>query len=452
MELKMTTVRDRTRVVVVGAGFGGLSVAKALARSPFEIVLIDRQNYHLFQPLLYQVATAGLSPADIAAPIRGILAGQRNATVLLASVNGVYPERREVVAENRRIPYDYLVIATGARHAYFGHDDWAPFAPGLKTIDDATRLRARILLAFERAESEQNEVEQRRLLNFIVIGGGPTGVELAGAIAELAKRALAKDFRTIDPRCARIFLVEAGPRLLPTFDPSLSEEAQRSLKRLGVEVRLGQPVSHCDGQGVNVGSEAIPAATIIWAAGVKASPAGTWLGVPTDRAGRVVVGPDFSVPGYPEIFVIGDTAAATDASGKPLPGVAPVAKQQGLHVASLLLARYRGKVEQPFRYRDFGSLATIGRKLAVADLGGVRLSGFTAWLLWSIAHVYFLIGFRNRTVVALTWLWNYLTFERGTRLITGHVEQDSKTRPENFLMSAHLELRTLDRSLRAPTR
>ena len=448
----MTTVRDRPRVVIVGAGFAGLSVAKALARSPFEIVLIDRQNYHLFQPLLYQVATAGLSPADIAAPIRGILAGQRNATVLLASVNGVYPERREVVADNRRIPYDHLVIATGARHAYFGHDDWAPFAPGLKTIDDATCLRAKILLAFERAESEQDDGERRRLLNFVVIGGGPTGVEMAGAIAELAKRALAKDFRTIDPHCARISLVEAGPRLLPTFDPSLSEKAQKGLKRLGVEVRLGQPVNHCDRQGVRVGSEAIPAATIIWAAGVKASPAGAWLGVPTDRAGRVVVGPDFSVPGYPEVFVIGDTAAATDASGKPLPGVAPVAKQQGLHVASLLLARYRGQAEQPFRYRDFGSLATIGRKLAVADLGGVRLSGFTAWLMWSTAHVYFLIGFRNRTVVALTWFLNYLTFERGTRLITGHLEQDSKSRPENAPMSAHLELRALDGSLRVPTR
>jgi NADH dehydrogenase len=448
----MTMNRDRPRVVVVGAGFGGLSVAKALARSPFEIVLIDRQNYHLFQPLLYQVATAGLSPADIAAPIRGILAGQRNATVLLASVDAVYPERREVVAGNRRIPYDYLVIATGARHAYFGHDDWAPFAPGLKTIDDATRLRARILLAFERAESEQDEVEKRRLLNFVVIGGGPTGVELAGAIAELAKRALAKDFRSIDPRCARIFLVEAGSRLLATFDPSLSQKAHKALKRLGVEVRLGQPVSHCDHRGARVGSDEIPAATIVWAAGVMASPAGAWLGVPTDRAGRVVVGPDFSVPGYPEIFVIGDTAAATDASGRSLPGIAPVAKQQGQHVASLLLARCHGQAERPFRYRDFGSLATIGRKLAVAEFGGVHLSGFAAWLLWSIAHVYFLIGFRNRIIVALTWLWNYLTFERGTRLITGHVEQDSRSQPESAAKSTQPQSRALDGPLRVPAR
>jgi NADH dehydrogenase len=448
----MTTRRDRPKVVVVGAGFGGLSVAKALARSPFDIVLIDRQNYHLFQPLLYQVATATLSPADIAAPIRGILAGQRNTTVLLASVDAVHPERREVVAHNRRIPYDYLVIATGARHAYFGHDDWAPFAPGLKTIDDATCLRAKILLAFERAESEQDQVEKRRLLNFVVIGGGPTGVELAGAIVELAKRALAKDFRTIDPQCARIFLVEAGPRLLAAFDPPLSQKAQEALKRLGVEVRLCQPVSHCDRSGVRVGSEEIPAATIVWAAGVMASPAGAWLGVPTDRAGRVVVGPDFSVPGYPEIFVIGDTAAATDTSGKPLPGVAPVAKQQGRHVASLLLARCRGQAERPFRYRDFGSFATIGRKLAVAEFGGVRLSGLAAWLLWSIVHVYFLIGFRSRMVVSLTWLWSYLTFKRGTRLITGHVEDNPSSRLENVPKSTHPELRALDRPLPVLTR
>jgi NADH dehydrogenase len=431
MEMKMMADRDRPRVVIVGAGFGGLSAAKTLAGSPFEVILIDRQNYHLFQPLLYQVATAALSPADIAAPIRGILAGQRNATVLLANVDTIHPDRREIVANNRRIRYDYLVLATGARHAYFGHDDWAPFAPGLKTIDDATRLRAKILLAFERAESEQDELEKRRLLNFVVIGGGPTGVELAGAIAELAKRALAKDFRTIDPRCARIFLVEAGPQLLGTFDPLLSQKAQKALERLGVEVRVGQAVTHCDPRGARVGSEEIPAATIVWAAGVMASPAGAWLGVPTDRAGRVVVGPDFSVPGHPEIFVIGDTAAARDASGKPLPGVAPVAKQQGQYVASLLLDRRGGRAEQPFHYRDFGSLATIGRKLAVAQFGQLHLSGFAAWLLWSVAHVYFLIGFRSRMIVALSWLWNYLTFERGTRLITGHVEQESRPRPEN---------------------
>ena len=425
----MSMRQDRPRVVIVGAGFGGLSAAKALAGSPFEVVLIDRQNYHLFQPLLYQVATAGLSPADIAAPIRAIFAGQKNTTVLLGSVQEVCPARREVIAGDRRIPYDYLVIATGAQHTYFGHEEWASFAPGLKTVDDATRLRAKILLAFERAESEQDELKRRRWLNFVVIGGGPTGVELAGAIAELAKRALAKDFRTIDPRCARIVLVEAGPRILPTFDASLSLEAQKGLERLGAEIRLGQPVTQCDSGGVQIGQEFIPAATVIWAAGVKASPAGDWLGVPTDRAGRVVVGPDFSVPGYPEVFVIGDTASAMDLNGKLLPGVAPVAKQQGQHVAGLLLARLRGASEPRFRYRDFGSLATIGRKLAVAEIGGVRLSGFAAWLLWSVAHVYFLIGFRNRTVVALTWLWSYLTFERGTRLITGIPEEGRPSLP-----------------------
>jgi NADH:ubiquinone reductase (H+-translocating) len=449
MEIEMAAQRDRPRVLIVGAGFAGLSVAKGLARSPFEVVLIDRQNYHLFQPLLYQVATAGLSPADIAAPIRGILAGQRNSRVLLASVDAIDPERREVVANNRRIGYDYLVIATGARHAYFGHDDWAPFAPGLKTVDDATRLRAKILLAFERAESEEDDAKKRRLLNFVVVGGGPTGVELAGAIAELAKRALAKDFRTIDPRCARIFLIESGPRLLGAFDPSLSQKAQKALNRLGVEVRVGQAVTQCHSRGARVGSEEIPTATIVWAAGVMASPAGSWLGVPTDRAGRVIVGPDFSVPGYPEIFVIGDTASATDRSGKPLPGVAPVAKQQGQFVASLLLARSRGQIERPFRYRDFGSLATIGRKLAVAQFGRLRVSGFLAWLLWSVAHIYFLIGFRNRTVVALTWLWNYLTFERGTRLITGHAEPDSKSRSESATDSVLLRWKPLDGPLRA---
>jgi len=306
-----------------------------------------------------------------------------------------------------------------------------PGGPGDADAPAPNRFQSARTNFFERAESEQDELEKRRLLNFVVIGGGPTGVELAGAIAELAKRALAKDFRTIDPRCARIFLVEAGPRLLGTFDPSLSQKAQKALERLGVEVRVGQAVTHCDPRGARVGSEEISAATIVWAAGVMASPAGAWLGVPTDRAGRVVVGPDFSVPSHPEIFVIGDTAAARDASGKPLPGVAPVAKQQGQYVASLLLARWRGQAERPFRYRDFGSLATIGRKLAVAQLGQLRLSGFAAWLLWSIAHVYFLIGFRSRMVVALTWLWNYLTLERGTRLITGHVEQESRPRPEN---------------------
>ncbi len=409
----------RPRVVIIGAGFGGLSAAKALARSPFDVTLIDRHNYHLFQPLLYQVATAGLSPADIASPIRSILSRQKNANVVLAKVSGVDLRRREVLAEGRRIPFDYLVVATGAQHAYFGHDDWAGYAPGLKTIDDATYLRRRILLAFEKAETEPDPEERRRLLNFVVVGGGPTGVEMAGAIAELASRALASDFRNIDPRCARIILVEAAPRLLTPFDPPLSESAKRSLEQLGVEVRLGAGVTDCDCGGVSIGGERIEARTIMWAAGVKASPAGDWLGAETDRVGRVKVGTDLSLPGHPDIFVIGDVALVVGTDGKPLPGIAPVAKQQGTYVAGLLIAHAEGKMMPPFRYRDFGALATIGRKRAVAQMGRLKLSGFAAWLLWSVAHIYFLIGFRNRLVVAMNWAWNYVTFQRGTRLITG---------------------------------
>jgi NADH dehydrogenase len=423
----------RPRVVIVGAGFGGLSAAKALARAPFDVTVVDRHNYHLFQPLLYQVATAALSPGDIASPIRSILRGQANVRVVLATVSGIDVVRREVEAEGRRIPYDHLILATGAEHAYFGHD-WAPFAPGLKTIDDATFLRRRILLAFERAETEADPDERRRLLNFVVVGGGPTGVEMAGAIAELAQRALASDFRSIDPRSARIILLEAAPRLLTPFDPALSEKARQALERLGVDVRLGAGVSECDASGVSVGDTRIETRTIVWAAGVKASPAAQWLGVASDRVGRIKVAPDLSVPGHPDIFVIGDLADAAGEGGRPLPGVAPVAKQQGQYVAGLLAARHRGQsspgqvspspvlpgqVSPPFRYRDFGSLATIGRSHAVAQFGRIKLSGLVAWLLWSVAHIYFLIGFRNRLAVATSWAWNYLTFQRGTRLITG---------------------------------
>jgi NADH dehydrogenase len=409
----------RPRVVIVGAGFAGLTAAKALARGSVDITVIDRHNYHLFQPLLYQVATAALSPADIAAPIRGILASQANTTVLLATVSGVDVARGEVIAEGRRIPFDYLILATGAQHAYFGHDDWEPYAPGLKTIDDATRLRGRILLAFERAETATDMVKRQRLLNFVIVGGGPTGVETAGAIAELAKRALASDFRTIDPRQARIILLEAGPRLLTSFDPSLSTKAAVSLEHLGVEVRLGASVTGCDAFGVSIGDERIEACTIIWAAGVMASPAGDWLGITTDRAGRATVEPDLSILGHSNIFVVGDTASVVGEDGKPLPGVAPVAKQQGQYVANLLLARVRNKpAPPPFRYRDFGSLATIGRKLAVMQRGNFKLSGLAAWMLWCLAHIYFLIGYRNRLIVSLNWLWNYVTFQRGTRLIT----------------------------------
>jgi NADH dehydrogenase len=408
----------RPRVVIIGAGFGGLSAAKRLAKSPFDVVVVDRHNYHLFQPLLYQVATAGLSPADIASPIRGIFRGQQNASVVLANVSGVDVAAKEVLAEGRRLPFDYLIIATGAEHAYFGND-WSSYAPGLKTIDDATYLRRRILLAFERAEAEPDPDERRRLLSFVVVGGGPTGVEMAGAIAELAKRALASDFRSIDPRGARITLIEAGPRLLTPFDPALSEAARRSLEQLGVDLRLGSAVTDCDCTRVSVGGERIETRTIVWAAGVKASPAAEWLAAAKDRVGRVKVEADLSVPGLSDVFVIGDAACASGADGKPLPGVAPVAKQQGNYVADLLIARAAGKTAPPFRYRDAGSLATIGRKRAVAQLGAVKLSGFAAWALWSLAHIYFLIGFRNRLVVTMNWCWSYITFQRGTRLITG---------------------------------
>jgi len=411
-------------VVIVGGGFGGLSAAKGLAGQPFDVTLIDRNNHHLFQPLLYQVATAGLSPADIASPIRSILRGQANARVMLADVTAIDLKRRMVFAEDRRIPYDRLIIATGARHAYFGHDDWASYAPGLKTIDDATYLRRRILLAFERAENEEDAEERKRLLTFVIVGGGPTGVEMAGAIAELANRALAKDFRSIDSRSARIVLVEAAPRVLTPFHPALSQAARNALEALGVEVRLGDAVTECNGEGVRVGGEFIPSRTIIWAAGVMASPAGRWLNAETDRAGRVKVAPDLSLPGHPEVFVIGDTAAVAANSDGILPGVAPVAKQQGQYVARLLKARAKGQDIGPFRYRDFGSLATIGRKRAVADFGRFRLNGFLAWVLWSVAHIYFLIGFRNRFVVALNWAWSYLTFQRGSRLITGLSNSD----------------------------
>jgi NADH dehydrogenase len=412
----MTTSR---RVVIVGAGFGGLTAAKALNGKPFDVTVIDQHNYHLFQPLLYQVATAALSPAEIASPIRGILSREQNVNVMLGKVSGVDIAQREVLAEGRRIPYDTLILATGAQHAYFGHDDWAAHAPGLKTIDDATYIRRRILLAFEKAETEPDAAERKRLLNFVVVGGGPTGVEMAGAIAELANRALAADFRSIDPRAARIILVEAAPRLLTPFDPSLSEAAKKSLEQLGVEVRLGAAVTALDAEGVSMGPERIEARTVIWGAGVKASPAGSWIGAEMDRAGRVKVLPDLSVPGHPDIFVIGDTALLNGADGNPLPGVAPVAKQQGQYIADLLIARQKGQAVKPFHYRDFGSLATIGRSRAVVQMGRLRIKGFVAWLLWSVAHIYFLIGFRNRLIVATNWLWNYATFQRGTRLITG---------------------------------
>lgn len=410
----------RPRIVIVGAGFGGLSAAHALGGANAEVTVIDRRNYHLFQPLLYQVATAGLSPAQIASPIRAILRRAANVRVVLGRVSSVDKRRRVVKVDSREIEYDYLVLATGSRHAYFGHDEWERVAPGLKKIDDATGIRRRILTAFEHAEAMAPAEERQRHLTFVVVGGGPTGVEMAGAIAELAHVALRQDFRTIDPREARIVLVEAGPRVLPAFPPSLSAAAHKALERLHVDVRLGTPVSNCDESGVTIGGEHLAASTIVWAAGVAASSAARWLGTETDRVGRVVVGPDLAVPDHPEIFVIGDTAHALGKDSKPLPGLAPVAKQQGAYVARVLRARLAGKnPPPPFRYRDWGTLATIGRRAAVADFGWLRLHGTIAWLLWGLIHVSFLIGFRNRFVVMLDWIWSYVTFQSGARLITG---------------------------------
>jgi len=408
---------QRPRVVIIGAGFGGLSAAKSLAKAPVDVVMIDRYNYHMFQPLLYQVATAALSPGDIAFPIRTVFRRAPNVRVVLATVSAIGAEQNEVIAGANRIPFDYLIVATGAQQAYFGHDDWAPHAHGLKTIGDAVYLRDRILLAFEKAETEIDPDERRRLLNFVVVGGGATGVELTGAIAELAKRTLASDFRTINPGSARVVLVEAGPRLLRQFDESLSHSAQRALEKLGAEVRLGTAVTGCDEAGISMGTERVESRTIMWSAGVEASPAGRWLGVETDRAGRVKVEPDLSLPGRPHIFVLGDTALVTGVGGQPLPGVAPVAKQQGAYVAQVIAARVAGQPVAPFHYRDYGMLATIGRSHALVQFGRVKLSGFPAWVLWCFAHIFFLIGFRNRLFVMLNWAWNFLASRRGARLI-----------------------------------
>lgn len=414
----------RPRVVIVGAGFGGLNAAMGLRNANVDVTVIDRRNYHLFQPLLYQVATAGLSPSQIATPIRRILASQKNATVLLEKVEGVDAPGRRVITENRTVAYDYLVIATGARHAYFGHDEWEDAAPGLKSIGDATEIRARILTAFEKAEVAEDDEERRKLLTFVVVGGGPTGVELAGAITELARKVIAEDFRNIDARSARVVLVEAGDRLLSTFPAALSASARKQLERLGVEVRLGRAVVRCDTTGVSLadGSE-IASSCVLWAAGVTASRAAKWLDVPADRAGRVIVKPDLTIENFPEIFVIGDTASVKDANGRSVPGVAPAAKQMGRYVARTIRARMADTRPEPFRYADFGNLATIGRSAAVADLGRVRLSGLPAWLLWSSAHLWFLVGFRNRIAVFLDWIWAYATFDRSARLITGRQER-----------------------------
>ena len=416
-------------MVIVGAGFGGLAVVEGLRRQSVEMTVIDRQNHHLFQPLLYQVATAALSPADIAGPIRAILKKARNVHVVLDEVVGVDTESRRVkLAGGTTYPYDRLVIATGARHSYFGNDHWSVVAPGVKTIDDATLVRRRILLAMERAETYRQERSSRReeFLTFVIIGGGPTGVEMAGAIAELTRHTAAMDFRYITPRCVRIVLIEAGDRLLPGFPQTLSAFAKAELEKLGVDVLLGQRVTDIDETGVSMGDQRIVSSTVVWAAGVQASPAASWLAAASDRAGRVLVEPDLTITGLPDIFVIGDTSSVTQRDGTPVPGIAPAAKQQGAYVAKSITASLHGKrVRQGFRYRNFGTLATIGRKSAVINFGWTQVRGQLAWLIWSTAHLYFLVGFRNRLLVGLTWLWNYLTFERGARLITGlRSEQD----------------------------
>jgi NADH dehydrogenase len=409
------------RVVIVGAGFGGLEAARKLARSPVEVTVIDRHNYHLFQPLLYQVATAALSPADIAEPIRAVLRRQQNATVVLDEVIGVDTAAHRVETRfGSARHYDYLVLATGSQYTYFGHSDWPRLAPGLKSIDDATLIRRRMLLAFEEAETVADPAIRQRLLTFVLVGAGPTGVEMAGALAELAHATLSRDFRHINPQTAHILLVEAGPRVLSGFPEKLAAFARRSLEKMGVEVLVDTPIEAIDRDGVVAKGKRIEAANVIWCAGVEASPVAQWLGVRGEKGGRIGVAPDLSVPGHPEIFVIGDAALVTGPNGEPLPGLAPVAKQQGQYVGELIARRVRERAPlPPFRYRDEGALATIGRHSAIADLGRIKLTGWIAWVLWGIVHIFFLIGFRNRMAVFLNWIWAWLTYGRGARLITG---------------------------------
>jgi NADH:ubiquinone reductase (H+-translocating) len=409
---------DRHHVVVVGAGFGGLSAARELAGAPVEVTLIDRRNHHLFQPLLYQVATAALNPADIAHPIRSILRSQANARVLMATVEAIEPdERRVVLDDGSSLVYDTLVLATGAGHSYFGNDGWEAHAPGLKSLEDAVEIRRRILLAFEAAERTEDPDEQRRLLTFVVVGGGPTGVELAGALTEVAFRTMRRDFRRIDPAAARVVLVEGLDRILTAYHPSLSAKAQRQLEALGVEVQLDTMVKGVDDDGVDTDGGRIEAATVLWGAGVAASPLARHLGVDLDKAGRVPVEADLTVPGHPEILVIGDLAAA-GTPDDPVPGIAPAAIQGGRHAAAVVRARLTGRPAPRFRYRDKGSLATVGRAAAVGQIGPLRLSGTVAWVLWWAVHLWYLIGFRNRLAVMASWAWSYLTFQRGARLIT----------------------------------
>jgi len=406
------------RVIIIGGGFGGLDAARALANAPVGITLLDRRNHHVFQPLLYQVATAALSPGDIASPIRWILRHQQNVEVVLADVRAIDPATKTVVTDRETLAYDFLIVATGATHAYFGHPEWAGRAPGLKTLDDAIEMRRRVLLAFEAAERESDAAAQRRLLTFVIVGGGPTGVELAGALAEIARQTLRDDFRRIHPESARILLVEGGPHILTSFPDKLRIAARAALEKLGVDVRTGAAVTAIDDDGVTAGGERIPAQTILWAAGVAASPLARSLGVPLDSAGRVAAEPALNVPGHPEIFVAGDICAFVQ-DGRPLPGVAQVAKQQGAHAARNVRRAIRGEALEPFRYVNFGNVATIGRGAAVVDIGPVRASGWLAWLFWLFLHIFWLIGFRNRVAVLGEWAWAYFTLQRRARLITG---------------------------------
>lgn len=416
----MQVARSTPQVVIIGAGFAGLYAALSLAKAEVRVTVVDRRNHHTFQPLLYQVATAALAPSEIAYPIRHIFRRHQNVSVLLAEVTGIDLEHRKLQLDADQLCYDYLIVAAGATHAYFGHPEWAIYAPGLKTLEDATEIRRRMLLAFEIAErrARLNHADER--INFVVVGGGPTGVELAGALAGIARQVLASDFRSIDPRSTRVVLLEAGPRILAAFPEELSNSAVRQLNKLGVEVFTGKAVTNVDEAHVYIGDESLPASVVLWAAGVSASPIGKLLeGVPTDRVGRVEVEPDLTIPGHPEVFVLGDMASILQQNGRPVPGVAPAAIQMGRFAAAAIQRDLRGEPRKAFRYNDKGSLATIGRSSAVADIKGIKVSGFPAWLTWVFVHLFFLIGFRNRLQVLWEWGWEYITFQRGARLITG---------------------------------
>ena len=414
------TVESMPRVVIIGGGFGGLSAARRLRRAPVDITILDRRNHHVFQPLLYQVAMAVLSPGDIASPIRWILRHQRNVEVLLGEVARIDPAGKRVhLTDGADFSYDYLIVAAGATHAYFGHDEWMPYAPGLKTLEDALEMRRRVLLAFERAEREPDPARRRALLTFAIVGGGPTGVELAGALAEITRQSVTKDFRHFDPTSSRIILIDAGPSVLPPFPGMLRDAARHDLERLGVEVRTGTVVTSIGPGVVQAGEERIEAATVLWAAGVAASPLGASLGVPLDRVGRVLVQPDLTVPGHPDVFVIGDLASLAGENGRPLPGVAQVAMQMGVHAAHNIMRAVEGQPLRPFRYHNLGDMATIGRASAVADLPVMQLKGLVGWLAWLFVHIFNLIGFRNRVVVMVQWAWAYFSYQRAIRLITG---------------------------------